>query len=110
MDVCVSWQVCDIVTVDSQGAATSLVETLLQAGLAHPMPGTPATFLSAYAKAETAAAGVFLLFSPALVKSRTSFASSCRALHFNHHREDYSISNCYTLHRASHMLVWESRE
>ena len=118
MDIRASRLVCDVVTIDSQGTATSLAETLLRAGLAHPMPGAPATFLSAYAEAETAAAGIFTVFPPALATSpevrpdrlRTSFASSRRALHFDHQGEDYSVSNHSALRCASHMLVWESRE
>ncbi len=118
MDVRASRLVCDVVTIDSQGTATSLAETLLRARLAYPMPGAPATFLSAYAEAERAAAGVFSMFPPALAKSsevrpdhlRTSFASSCRTLHFHHQGDDYSVSNRSTLRCASHTLVWESRE
>ena len=55
-DVRASRLVCDIIIVDVQGTATSLAETILRAGLAHPMPSAPATYLSAYAKAESAAA------------------------------------------------------
>ena len=68
-DVHASRLVCDIIIVDVQGTATSLAETILWAGLAHPMPGAPATYLSAYTEAESAAAGVFSVFTPALAKS-----------------------------------------
>ena len=115
-DVRASRLVCDIIIVDAQGTATSLAETILRAGLAHPMPGAPATYLSAYAEAESAAAGVFSVFPPALAKSqevrpdrlRAAFATSSHALHFGGEEDAYSVSKRSTLRCASHMVVWES--
>ena len=82
------------------------------------MPSAPATYLSAYAKAESAAAGVFSVFPPVLAKLpevrpdrlRAAFATSSRALHFSgeEDRDVYSVSNRSTLRCASHMVVWES--
>ena len=110
-DVHASRLVCDIIIVDVQDTATSLAETILWAGLAHPMPGAPATYLSAYAEAESAA-GVFSVFPPALAKSPEvcpdrlrAFTTSSRALHFGgeEDRDAYSVSNRSTLCCASHM-------
>ena len=116
-DVHASRLVCDIIIVDVQGTATSLAETILWAGLAHPMPGAPATYLSAYAEAESTAAGVFSVFPLALAKSpevspdrlRAAFTTSSHALHLGEEdRDAYSVSNRSTLRCASHMVVWES--
>ena len=108
--------VCDVTTITANGTSTSTGEALLRAGLSHPLPGAPTTFLQAFEEAKTARVGLFSVFPGALATSaavqpvalRATLTGGRRSVTLTHDGNNFKVTNRSIMRHASHMLVWTS--
>ena len=108
--------VCDVTTITANGTPTSTGEALLRAGLSHPLPGAPATFVQAFEEAKTAGVGLFSVLPVALATSaavqpsalRATLTATRRFITLTHDGAQFQVTNRSVMRHSSHVLIWTS--